>query len=236
MSLLTISQAVADSVGLPRPGSVASSTDQLARQMLALANETLEELCRMEWPVLEVPYSFQTVINQEAYTLPADYGRQVSDSAYVATQYYLLRGSLTSADWQRSKNALPSQIGRYKFRIFGNPLKLYITPKPMTVETVVMEYITKNRAYNTGGNPILMYTADTDTSIVPEDLVQRGLKWRIKHAKGLDYAEDFNVYEMARQQVFAQQLALGSMPVAMRNLIDIPEIPNGFVPEFGYGS
>jgi hypothetical protein len=236
MSLLTISIQVADSVGLPRPSAVASSTDQLPRQMLALANETLEELCEMDWPLLEVTHTFNTVANQDTYALPANFNRIVTDSAYVASQYYALRGSLSSADWYRNRNSLPSQIGRYKFRIFGNPLSIVLTPKPMTVENIVLEYVTSNRVKDTGGNFAQNYTADTDVSIIPESVVRKGLKWRIKHAKGLDYSEDFNDYEITKQRVFAQQLAAGSMPVAFRNMIDVPELPNGFVPEFGYGS
>ena len=40
------------------------------------------------------------------------------------------------------------------------------------------------------------FTLDTDTTLLPEDLVIQGLRWRWKKEKGLDYAEDFRTYEM----------------------------------------
>lgn len=241
MSLLSVVTEVADIAGLPRPATVAANTQQLARQMMAIANEVLEELCRMPWPVLEVDYTFPTVIGQEAYALPADWQREVTDTAFLADQYYRLRGSLTPADWQRQKNALPSTLGRYKFRIYGNPLSIHVQPLPQKAEDIMLQYVTKNRV--TGAGPVAkpLYTADTDVAIVPEELVRKGLKWRIKHAKGLEYAEDFNDYEASRGNMLAQQLAMGSMPVAYRGIgyyygEDADCWYPGYIPETGYGA
>ena len=236
MSLLVVCQDVADMIGLARPTAIATSMDQISRQMLAFCKETLDELARMDWPGLEIPYSFPTVVNQSAYSVPTDFGREVGDTAYIATQYYSLRGSLTPGDWSRQKNALPSQIGRYKFRIYGYPSKINIYPTPLTVETVVFEYSSTAKVRQADGTAATTYAFDTDVPVVPEELVKKGLKWRLKRAKGLDYAEEFNDYEMSRAMMLAQALALGSMPVAYRAMIDNPEIPQGYVPEFGYGS
>lgn len=235
MSLLSLCQDVADVIGLTRPAAILTGTDQLSRQMLGLTKETLEELSIMDWPVLEVPYSFNTVVDQDTYALPADFGREIGDTAYLASQYYPMRGSLTAGDWSRQRNGLPNGLGRYKFRIYGNPSVLYITPTPGTVETVVFEYATTNRvAQAAGGTFSAVYIEDTDTSIVPEELVKKGLKWRLRRAKGLDYSEEFDDYQFSCAQRLAQQLALGSMPVAYRSLAEI-DLPTGYVPEFGFG-
>lgn len=74
---------------------------------------------------------------------------------------------------------------------------------------------------------------DDDTSLVPERLVRMGLKWRIKHAKGLDYSEDFNVYENARKTEYSQMLDLDDIPVSVRavvttGLADPTVAENGF--------
>lgn len=237
MSLLSICQDVADVVGLARPAAILTGTDQLSRQMLGFMKETLEELSLMDWPILQVPYQFATVVNQQAYALPADFGREIADTAFLASQYYSMRGSMTPGDWQRNRNALPSQIGRYKFRFFGLPLKLNVTPVPGTVEQVVLEYATLFRVIKAAdGLPALAFTDDADISIVPEDLMRKGLKWRIRRAKGLDYSEEFNDYEIARAQRIAQSLALGSMAVAYRSQIESgADISMGFIPEFGFG-
>lgn len=235
MSLLSVCQDVADVIGLTRPAAIISGTDQLSRQMLGIAKEVLDELSLMDWPVLQIPYSFNTVAAQAAYTLPADFGREIGDTAYLATQYYPLRGSLTPGDWNRQRNALPSQIGRYKFRIYGLPLKLYFTPVPGTVETIVLEYQTTYRVKQLDSSYKTTYFSDDDVPLVPEDLVKKGLKWRLRRAKGLDYSEEFNEYEIARRDRLAQALTLGSMPVAYRNQAEMSDLATGYVPEYGFG-
>lgn len=230
MSLLTVCRSVAGGSGLPQPASVVGSTNPLSIQMLELANDTLAELGRMDWPVLHIEHQFNTVDGTSQYALPAGFKRAIADTAYLASQYYSLRGSMTAADWQRQRNALPSQIGRYNFRIFGNPSKINIAPTPTTVESVVMEYVT-SQLTNSGAT----YAADTDVSVLDEELVRKGLKWRVKRERGLDYSEDFNDYELTRQTVLAQTLALGSMPVAYRNLLSEEDIPYGYIPEAGFG-
>lgn len=236
MTLATIVRRVADEVGLPRPNAVASSTDQLPRQMMALANSQLEELAELNWPILQYEHTFDTVVGQDTYDLPDDWARNMGETAYIASQYYQLRGSMSAADWARTKNTLPLPIGRYKYRVTGNPLKIVIVPTPQTVEHIVFEYISNQLVVGSDSTPKPLYTEDNDVSLIPGRLVRMGLKWRIKEAKGFDYAEDFNAFEASRDTLFAQMKDLGAIPVAHRNYADIPEIGDGYVPETGYGN
>lgn len=233
MTLLSICQDTADVIGLTRPVAIVAGTDQLSRQMLGFAKETLEELSIMEWPILQVAYSFPTVVGQAQYAMPSDFGREIGDSVYGQARYSQLRGSLTPGDWARQRNVLP-QLGFYRFRIFGNPLKLNLTPTPQVIETIVLEYQTTNRVVN-GVTSKSTYTDDQDVSVVPEDIMKKGLKWRLRRAKGLDYSEEFDDYEMTRTQRLAQAMQLGSMPVAYRGVTDITGISAGYVPENGFG-
>jgi hypothetical protein len=121
--------------------------------------------------------------------------------------------------------------GRYRWRIKGNPLKLCITPTPQLVENIVIEYLSKYGVQQVGGTLTQTFTYDTDVPVVPEELVRMGLKWRIKHAKGLDYSEDYNAYDDDKKQYFAEALALGSLPVAYRSYADAPELGNGYLPD-----
>lgn len=236
MTLLSVAQDVCDVIGLTRPAAIVSGTDQLARQILGLAKETLEELGAMDWPILEIPYTFNTVNAQSQYDLPSDFGREVGDTVYVASQYDSLRGSLTPADWQRQRSGMQANLGRYRFRIFGLPLKLNLTPTPSVVEAIVLEYQTTYRVKQQDGTYKATFFADTDVPLMPEDLLKKGLKWRLRRAKGLDYSEEFDDYEITRAQRLAQQLSMGSMPVAYRGFAstDAP-IGNMYVPESGFG-
>lgn len=234
MTLLSICQDTADVVGLTRPTAIMTGQDQLSRQLLGFAKETLEELSLMDWPVLNVPYTFTTVSEQQAYTLPSDFGRECGDTVYGKARYSMLRGSLTPGDWARQRNILPG-LGFYRFRIYGNPLMLNLTPTPQVAEDIVMEYQTANRVSLIAGGFAPTYQNDTDTSVVPEYLMKKGIKWRIRRAKGLDYTEEFDDYEIARSNALAQQLQMGSIPVAYKGIYDSGDIPIGYVPETGYG-
>lgn len=237
MTLLSIAQSVADEVGLPRPNVVAASTDQLARQMFALANVTLEELGKMNWPELDTTYSFPTVVNQVAYAVPTDYDRFATDTAFISSQYYQARGSLTANEWARRRNGMSSLTGWARYRVFGYPLQIQFVPAPQVVQTVVIEYVSKNLAISATNARQPKYVVDTDTSVIPEELVRMGLKWRIKHAKGLDYSEDFNTYEKRTAALFAQHLNLGATPVAYRSpYSDGQEISLPYIPDTGYGA
>lgn len=234
MSLLSIATDVTDVIGLTRPIAIINGQDQLSRQILGLAKKTLEELGLMDWPVLEVPYSFVTVPNQSQYTLPDDFGREIGDSVYTGTRYAKIRGGLTPGDWARQRNTLPN-LGQFKFRIFGYPPKLNITPTPTTAETLVLEYQTTNRVVQSGGVLKTTYFDDADVSLVPEDLMKKGLEWRLRRAKGLDYSEEFDDYEQSRAQRLAQQMQTASIPVSYRSVLDDQYQAYPYVPEIGFG-
>lgn len=236
MSLLSIAQDTADVIGLTRPTAIMTGTDQLSRQMLGFCKETLEEMSLMDWPILQVSYSFDTVPEQAQYALPADFGREIGDSVYGKARYSQLRGSLTPGDWARQRNILPG-LGFYRFRIFGNPLMLNLTPTPQVAETIVLEYQSLNRVVQIDGTMKTTFFSDDDVTVVPEDLMKKGLKWRLRRAKGLDYSEEFDDYEIARNQRLAQALQFGSMAVAYRGPWHGDEvcIGSGYVPENGYG-
>lgn len=236
MSLLKVAQDVCDVIGLTRPTAIITGTDQLSRQILGLATEALDELSKMNWPILEIPYAFNTVVGQAQYALPEDFGREVGDTVYVASQYSSLRGSLTPSDWQRQRDQLQAQIGRYRFRIFGLPTMLNLAPTPQVAEEITFEYQTTYKVKQTDGTFKNAFYDDGDVSLVPEDLLKKGLKWRLRRAKGLDYSEEFDDYEQDRFASVARALGFGSQPVAYRNQFETPEGLGVYVPENGYGA
>ena len=235
MSLLSLCQDVTDVVGIPRPTAIITGADQISRQLLGFAKEAIEELATMDWPMTNLEYPFQTVVGQAAYPVPTDFFKIVTDTAYLASQYYILRGSLTAGDWQRQRNALPAQIGRYKFRLYGSPMSIVLTPAPGTVENIVLEYVSLNRVIKADGTPLPTWTNDTDVAVYQEDLIKKSVKWRLKNAKGLDYAEDFDDCQVCTARALAQALGLGSQVIAYRRTVDVPELSDGYVPEYGYG-
>jgi len=90
--------------------------------------------------------------------------------------------------------AMASTGPRYRYRLRGG--KLLVNPTPAAGHTWAFEYVSKNWLLGIDGTTYKQYaTLDTDTILLPEDLVLMGLRWRWKKEKGLDYAEDFEEYE-----------------------------------------
>lgn len=235
MALLDLVQRVCDEAGLPRPVTVAASTDQLARQLFSLANAELEELSkRFDWPVLTREYNFPTVAGTAQYALPGDYRKFLANTIYDSTRYYQMRGSLSSGEWQRVKALNLGALSCARVRIYGNPLKLNVLPTPVSVETVVFEYLSKNFAVNGAGAEQLRFSNDSDTPQIDEGLVRMGLKWRIKHAKGLEFSADLAEYEAVVAREFAAALAQPHIPVGFSRHEDAP-ITSGYVPSQGFG-
>ena len=206
MSLLTIIQAMADELGLPRPSAVVSSTDQTVRQMLALSNREGKQLARRyAWEALTKEASFTTVAAEEQgalLTIASDFGAFRNDTMYDRTRSWSIPGPLSAQEWQREKGAAATGL-RDQFRIRGG--RILFLPAPPAGRTVYFEYQSRSWCRNAAGSvECEAWAADTDAGILDEDLMALGLKWRFLKAKGLDYAEDFREYETRLYDARAQ--------------------------------
>lgn len=227
---------------MPRPAAVASSTEQLARQLFALANTELRELSKSkDWPSLQTEFTFTATAGVDTYYvagagpytgLPADFRKLIINTAYRTNDFWRVRGSLTASQWQRQRNIQLGLLDNYALRIGGNPRTLRLVPTPQTDTDLVYEYTTKNFVAGEDATAKEAFVLDTDAPVVDEALFQMGLKWRIKHAKGLDYAEDFNSYMMARERTYAEELALDTICVGS---MAVEGIAPGYVPDNGFG-
>ncbi len=234
MSLLSIAQSVCDQVGFPRPASIAASSDQLARQLFALANKELRELSKsMGWAALDVTYQFDTVIGQDEYALPSDYKSLVSDTVWRNNDFWRVRGGMSPQEWAYRKRQLLNTLDYSAFRLIGSPLKFVIDPVPQIVDTYTFEYRTKFFAIGADNVRKERYAVDTDTSLVDEDLVEAGLMWRFKHAKGLEFSADVIEYDSMVQREFAKQLGSGAIPVGGYNTLS--PLTDGYVRDNGFG-
>ena len=104
--LLTLCQDVTDRIGELRPSTVATNNDPDARRLLATANRVGRELARKNWAVLTKERTITTTSGTTEYSLPSDYARNISDTAWDATNLWQMRGSMTPQDWQFLKNSV----------------------------------------------------------------------------------------------------------------------------------
>lgn len=214
MSLLTIVQDVCDRAGLKRPTVVATSSDLTIRRLFALANEEGRELARRHpWQALTAEKSFITVAQAEQTNtpLPADFDRIVPDTIFNRTTGRKVLGPISGQEWQ-AVQARPA-IGRIYASFRERAGKILMTPSPGAGETVAFEYVSKNWAKNDAGSGKSAFTADDDSAWLDEELIKQGLRWRWRHASGLDYGEDMATYERNVLRAMGQDGGAGALGI-----------------------
>ncbi len=237
MSLLSICESVLTSTGWDSFTSVSSNTDKTARQIVALCNIELRNLARrFDWPQLALENNFQTVAGQATYNTPADFEKLIQDSAYNKDEYYRLRSGMSDYQWNSWKYGLMGQLShqRYKLRYTNGAPFIEIAPAPSSVENLVYVYKTKFYVTNAGGTQLKeKYQLDDDVAIIPEDVIEMGLMWRFKRAKGLDFSAELAEYNEMSRTRFAQSRGESDIPIP--NGMFLPELTEGYVPSTGFG-
>jgi hypothetical protein len=198
MSLLTTIQYVCGRTNVPVPATVTGSTDNQVVQMMRLLEEEGNDLARRHpWQAITFEATHTTIAaeDQGAMSTIASNGfRDIKpDTFWDRSSKLPILGPLSDNQWAAYKG-LATTGARYHFRIRGG--KILVNPVPPASLSWAFEYTSKNWILGIDGTTYKQYfTLDTDTILLPEDLVLMGLRWRWKKEKGFDYAEDFETYE-----------------------------------------
>ena len=174
MTLLTICQDAANEIGVPSPNTVVGSTDTTVIQLLAAANRE----------------------DQGAMTsIATDFLRFSNDTMWNRTTNRKFYGPLNNTEWQTLKGIVVNGVTNY-FRIRGN--KLLLNPTPTAGQKLFFEYIQKNWVDTTGDGSAnaTSYAADSNTTILDEDLITLGVIWRFLKQKGLPYDNQLQEYQI----------------------------------------
>lgn len=231
MSLLTLIQTTANLLGIPSPSSVVGSTDVQVLQLLALANEEGDELARSHsWQALKRQQTFTTVA-QAAQTdaVPDDMDSFIPNSFFNRTTQRELIGPITPQQWQAIE-AQP-QLNRVFLAYRMRDNAFLVTPTPTAGDEVAFEYMTRNWALSAADEEKEEFTADTDTTVLPERLFRLGIRWRFRKTKGLDYSEDFRTYETEVQKAMAKDGSSTKLDFTGKNTYNVfTNIPVGNFP------
>lgn len=197
MSVLSIVQSVCQQVGLPSPSSALGNPDQQVTTLVALLNtEGIELAARYQWQALTLQASFTTVASESQgvlATIAPGLKYILNDTIWNRTLRRPVFGPLSPQRWQQLE-AMVMQGPWNQFRIRGGNL-LFI-PLPAAGQSCYFEYISKNWVLAIDGvTTRSAWLADTDSSLLDEDIMTQGLIWRWKAAKGFNYAEDYAMYE-----------------------------------------
>lgn len=225
MTLLDIVADAAVMVGLSEPSAVSTSTDPSIKRMLRFANQIGRELANWhDWQNLIVEQTFTTLATQEQTNAfpPADYLRLVYNvEVWNRSKNRRLTGPTRQRDWQYLLSASVTAAANGYWRIIGNQLN--VLPVMDAGDTLAFEYISKNWAQSSGGDAQDSFMADTDVSLIPEQLFTLGIIWKHKSARGLSYAEDFRTYETERRKLAGVDRGTGRRRPESSNYGEPPE-------------
>lgn len=224
MSLIKQCLKACDDIGLPRPQSIAGNLDQLARLLLSKANNSLDTVSNgKNWPCLKINAVLNLTPGVSLYPTPLDLNYIIADTESANNIPYggnnILNG-LTPSHWKTIVRGERYLYGSYAIRLIGAPAQFEVYPTPSSAETIHYEYQTKWLATNTSGERVPEYSIDTDTSIIPERLIGLDLLWRIKAAKGLGYAEEYNEAMNEINMAFARAEGASSITIGRNSYYD----------------
>ena len=139
-------------------------------------------------PVATSTSSVSMTFAKQDYDLPDGYDRMISDTNWDRTDHWRNLGPKSSQDWQFLQGGIISIGPRERYRIYNNKFRIF--QALTTVYNFAFEYVSNYWVCATGSDQgsKSAYTADTDTSIFPDDLMLAGLKFYFLKAKKLDYS------------------------------------------------
>lgn len=197
MSALSIVRDVFQELGLTVPNAVVTSSDPQVLQMLSLLNKegkSLRDRPEQGWQALQLQATFTTVateIQTAVETVAPNYKYIQNSTIWDRDNRRPIFGPLSPQQWAFQKGWFA--VGPYsQYRIENG--NILFQPIPAAGNTCAFEYVTK--AWVTDGVTTFdSFTADTQTSLLSEELLRLGLMYRWKQAKGLDYSENKVEYE-----------------------------------------
>lgn len=197
-SVLTLAVAAADELSLDQPDTLfGDSVTNTGQKLLRHLVRTCRSLAgRYDWSKLRREHTFTTVATQaqtSATPIPTDFLRFIEGTVWNRSTTWAVEGPLPPDQWQAEQAANVTRT-QSAFMI-RNGLWL-MTPTPAAGETIAYEYVTKYIGESSGASPLAMFTADTDTTYLDDELVTLGVVWRYRKAEGTDYSEEFREYEM----------------------------------------
>lgn len=203
MTFLAVIQNSCDRLGLTRPSVAYTSSDPQIRQLLGLAQQEGKELAkRHAWQKLTKEKTFTaTATEEQSSAVPSDFDRFIDETMFNRSRKRPVFGPITPQEWQFTKSVVSTTIVEH-WRQRGDSIML--TPTPTAGDTYAYEYVAVNWCQSEAGTAQSAWAADTDTGILPEELMTDGVVWRFLRAKGFDYAEAMRTYELQVAQAVAR--------------------------------
>ena len=181
-------------------------------------------------PVTTSTASVSMTFAKQDYDLPSGYDRMISDTNWDRTDHWRNIGTKSSQDWQFLQGGIISIGPRERYRIYNGKFRIF--QALTTVYNFSFEYVSNYWVCAAGSSEgtKAQFTADTDTSVFPDDLMMAGLKFYFLKAKKLDYGIELGEFTRALSYNKAQDVPVPSMslaPVGMNQLVGPWSVQDG---------
>lgn len=228
MTLLTVCQEAASELGLRQPAAIVGSVDLTAQKLLRFANAGGKQLARYhDWQALIVEQTFTTLaqVEQTDALDPDDYDRMAYNvEVWNRTQNLRYTGPTPQRIWQQLQTGIVSGGLVGWWRIKGGQLNIY--PAPSAGDTLAFEYISKRWARSAADAEQVKFQADTDTTVLDEDLLTLEVIWRFRASRGFpQYAEDMATCEREKEKAASRDRGTGRIRSESDYTTDWPPSP-----------
>lgn len=183
------------------------------------------------------------VFGQVSYSLPTDLAAFIPSTQWDRNFRWQLLGPISAQEWQTIVSGISPVGPRIRFRVIGNTFTIQPPPGSTQTDVLAFEYITKNWCGPDAGSGAITYpptqsawAADTDVYAWDEDICTLGIKWRYLAAKGLNYSEEKEAWQRARDQQIARSGTVRSLPLNASSGADINLLGSQNVPDTGFGT
>lgn len=196
MTLLTTVQNAMALCSLSVPSVVYTSQDDLVRQMVRLLYvEGRDLIKRHDWNGLTTAVTFTSVGTNAQTGHPAsDFDRFTRGSEIWNTSNdWPIHGPVNAGEWAALIVTTSTSLPQY-WRLINGVLNI---EQPSAGDSIRYEYISNKWIKQAGTTAATTLLGDSDTFYLPERVLELGLVWRFKQAKGLDYAEDMRTWNIA---------------------------------------
>ncbi len=128
---------------------------------------------------------------RDTYTIPSDFDHYISHTWWDRTNHWMLMGPQSPQfdQWQRS--GIVTTGPRLRWRQIGHrPTVFRLWPPPSAdsvPDALVFEYVNDGWVAAADGTFKKRFTADDDTSLLDDDALILGCKWRMWQIKGFSY-------------------------------------------------
>jgi len=187
MTILEIIEAVCKNVGLDVPDNVVANTRREYVELVQFSKEAGDECARrVDWAALRSTATITGTGTNDNFALPAGFSRLTIGNA-VSVGGVPIRGGVSQDEWF---TLTPTTGTPRYFRVSGTS-SISFYPYPAIGVPISVSCQTKNWC----SNGTSTWNGDTDTPLIPDDLIVKGTIWRFKRKSGQDFSDYLAEFE-----------------------------------------